>query len=94
MLPQQLQDLAIPPPLGHRPVCGPEVADSLRPLAGGWVALDDVLLVRGACGRGWRARDAGVGVRLGVGVGLELGGPVVDIPVVLVEEEVVLIEEG
>lgn len=71
VLPQQLQDLALLPALGHGPVRGAEVADRLRPLAGGGFAGGGDVLCLGRVGGGER---------------LALGGPVVDVPVVLVHQ--------
>lgn len=82
MAPQHLQNLTILPPGGHRTIGGLESADGLRPLAGRPLALDlEVLGGRGAA-RWVRARQL-----------LLLRRPVVDVPVVFVEEEVVLVEE-
>ena len=97
MLPQQLEHLATPPALRHRPVRGLVVADGLRPLSLGRVAHgDDAVLVEvsrvgghGASGC-FAAGDGWVGGRCG----FVLGGPVVYVPVVFVEEEVVLCELG
>lgn len=82
MHPQHVQNLTILPPLRHRPIRGLKRSNRLRPLARRPLALD--LEVLGGCG-------AAGGVR--VGELLLLCRPVVDVPVVLVEEEVVLVEE-
>lgn len=92
MLPQEVQDLAILPPRRHGPVRGLVVADGLRPLAAGrGVDGDDDVFVAAA------AAEVLGGVRGGrvcAGDGLVLRGPVVDVPVVLVEEQVVFCELG
>lgn len=109
MLPQQAQNLAIPPALRHRPVGRLERAHRLRPLPAprrtlppgiGLLSLARrgraLVLGRGlrGCGGGGRA-DAPLGRLLRRGrVGGGLRGPVVDVPVVFVEEEVVLLELG
>lgn len=93
MVPQQAQDLTVPPPRRHRPVRRLVVADRLRPLAARGLALDLLDFVVRRRRRGRALGDAGVGVRLRRVRRLQLRGPVVDVPVVLVEEEVVLVEE-
>jgi hypothetical protein len=88
--PQLIKDLAVPPARRYRPIGRLEVAHRLRPLARGRLACDLVALrlrvnVRG----GWRLRGRRVrGREL-----LLLRGPVVNIPIVLIEETVVLVEE-
>lgn len=97
MLPQQLEHLAAPPALRHRPIRGLVVADGLRPLALGRVAHgDDAVLVEvlGVGGDGSRGCLAVGNGRVGGRGGIVLGCPVVDVPVVFVEEEVVLGELG
>lgn len=81
-MPQHCEDLTILPPRGDGSVRWLEVADSLRPLARGRVARDLVSRGLGILGR-WVCG----------GELLLLRGPVVNVPVVLIEEEVVLVEE-
>lgn len=80
MLPQQSQNLTPLPPLGHRPVRRLERPHRLRPLPGSGGLVHCSVLQRGglAGGKG----DVG------------LGGPVVNVPVVFVEEAVVFGELG
>ena len=90
MSPQLLEDLAVPPARGHRPVSWLEVTYGLRPLSrrrrasdlvGLWLSVDVV--------GGWRVGGRRVcGRKL-----LLLRGPVVNVPVVLVKDAVVLIEQ-
>lgn len=82
MIPQHGENLAVLPPRGDGSVRGLEVANRLRPLARGRVACDLVARRLGVLG-GWVRR----------GELLLLRGPVVNVPVVLVEEEVVLVEQ-
>lgn len=82
MIPQHGENLTILPPRGDRSIRWLEVADSLRPLTRGRVTRDFVSRWLGILG-GWVCR----------GELFLLCGPVVNVPVVLVEEEVVLVEE-
>lgn len=90
MRPQLLQDLTILPPFWHGPVRRLEVAHGLRPFALGGVFGQLILLPVKEPGVRRGAGRAGCNGGVGGGVGLFLAGPVVDVPVVLVEEEVVL----
>lgn len=87
MRPQHLEDLAAPPPLGYRPIRGPEVAHRLRPLPLGRLRPNKRIRVRLARRYG-RVRRR-VRVR-----GLALRRPVVYVPVVLIEQRVVLRQEA
>lgn len=82
MVPQKLENLTVLPSRRHRAVRRLERSDGLRPLSHGAITLDLKILGRGRAA-GW------VGVRKF----LLLSRPVVNVPVVLVEEEVVLVEE-
>ena len=92
--PQQRQDLAVPPPRWNRPVRWLECANGLGPLAGAGLAfllvLDlYVLTLRILC-RKTISTALGCLVRGGRRL---LRSPVVDVPVVLVQEQVVLLEQ-
>ena len=118
MRPQPRQNLAVLPPLRHRPVSRLEAPSRLRPLARVSLVLPEDLVKRLlAGGLGVGVRRARVGGRHGVGHGGALGlgrgeigaralgvgnrgrggflrGPVVDVPVVFVEEGVELLQLG
>lgn len=80
MVPQHVENLAAPPSLRHRPIRRLEVAHRLRPLARGWLGAHDAIVGRVRRGHP-RPR-------------LALRGPVVDVPVVFVEKQVVLRQEA
>jgi hypothetical protein len=105
MLAQLLQNLTVPPPHRHGPVRRLERPHRLRPLARCRLPLPLVLLLHHVVplslavdiaplrsGRGQVAAAAFRG--LGAGRRGRLRRPVVDVPVVFVEEEVVLLELG
>lgn len=80
---QHVEDLAIPPPHGHGSIRSLEVADCLGPFTSRRVAGN---LIAGRLG----VLKLG---RVCVGEFLLLRRPVVQIPVVLVEEEIELVEQ-
>lgn len=93
MIPEQLQNLTLPPPLRHRPIRGAEIAHRLRPLATRRLTLNHVVSVAGVGGARAALGDGRVGRgRVRRRRGLALRRPVVDVPVVLVEEQVVLVK--
>ncbi len=99
MLPQHGQYLTILPPCRHRPIRRFESPYRLRPLPTPRRPLTprirrrravDPCALRGRCGKFGAVAFGG----LARGRGRFLRGPVVDVPVVFVEEEVVLLELG
>lgn len=90
---QHAQNLAVPPALGHGPVCGFEGSDCLGPFSAPGGALSPYVM--GLLLVGLARCGSTLSGLLGRGcVCWGLGGPVVDVPVILVQEEVVLLELG
>jgi hypothetical protein len=92
--PQQRQDLAVPPPSRNGPVCWLEGANGLGPLAGAGLAFPLVLDLYVLALRVGRRKS--ISTTLGC---LVRGGcwllrcPVVNVPIVLIQKQVILFEE-
>ncbi|RII04867.1 hypothetical protein CUC08_Gglean011119 [Alternaria sp. MG1] len=100
MPPEQAQNFTALPPARHRPIRRLESADRLRPFTLSRLSLTLVLLrqlrlcrcIHALCVGGRHCRATALGCLVGRGCGL-LSCPVVNVPVVFVEESVVLLHQ-